>query len=436
MKKITLLALGCAMFLGFSAAAQEITYVEDPAQGYTFNRFKDNWFIQLEGGAGVLFSPNDSREKFGKRIGWKADLAVGKWFSPIIGLRIGAEFAQHRGAYGVFDRNGNPFRVVVGETNELAERRQPWGATNPVMKQKFNNIGGFGDVMINLTNWWCGYRPGRVYNGILYAGLSMNWVFVKSGKNHDGNYKYSGGVKAIVDGKEKTRDMHMFAVRAGLLNKFALSKKVDFLLDLRVDLLNKYIDGYGARSYNPSVSALIGFAYNFGKSEWNAPVVPVCPTWKYTDAEGDALVARLAAADAKIASLEKQLYDCLHRVTPTPDPKPTPVVSGDAPLATIYYPIGKSAISAEQKKVVAAVANVMKDNNNNYVLTGWADNYTGSEKINAKLRKDRVNGVKNALTGLGVAADRLDAQINDGNLTSFGPKSAALDRAVTINQAK
>ena len=144
----------------------------------------------------------------------------------------------------------------------------------------------------------------------------------------------------------------------------------------------------------------------------------------------------MAAADAKIASLEKQLYDCLHRVTPTPDPKPVPVVSGDAPLATIYYPIGKSAISAEQKKVVAAVANVMKDNNNNYVLTGWADNYTGSEKINAKLRKDRVNGVKNALTGLGVAADRLDAQINDGNLTSFGPKSAALDRAVTINQAK
>ena len=423
------------MLFGFSANAQEITYVEDPAQGYTFNKFSDNWFIQLEGGAGVLFSPNDSREKFGKRIGWKGDLAIGKWFSPIIGLRVGAEFAQHRGAYANLDSHGKPYRVVIGETRELAEKEQPWTSI-PVYKQKFNNLGMFGDVMINLTNWWCGYRPGRVYNGILYAGLSMNWAYVKEGKNHDGSYKYAGAHTEIIDGKEKTRDMHMFAVRAGLLNKFALSKKVDFLLDLRVDLLNKYIDGYGARSYNPSVSALIGFAYNFGKSEWNAPVVPVCPTWKYTDAEGDALVARLAAADAKIASLEKQLYDCLHRVTPTPDPKPTPVVSGDAPLATIYYPIGKSAITAEQKKVVAAVANVMKDNSNNYVLTGWADNYTGTDKINAKLRKDRVNGVKSALTGLGVAADRLDAQINDGNLTSFGPKSAALDRAVTINEAK
>ncbi len=448
MKKITMLALACAMFLGFSATAQEITYVEDPAQGYTFNKFKSNWFIQAEGGVGVLLSQYDKDVNFLDRIGWKANLAVGKWFTPIIGLRIGGEFAQHHGA-------SNPdYEQIIGARFDREIRM------TGNIEQHFNNLGVFGDVMINLTNWWCGYRPGRVYNGILYGGLSMNWTFFKkmtgidgSGTPEYGKWAYAGGNSAWVRyGHARTMDdvaeiseaslkskaprAHMFAARIGLLNSFAVNKHVSLLLDLRLDMLNKYIDGYGRRSYNLDPSVLVGFAYNFGKSEWNAPVVGVCPTWKYTDAEGDALVARLAAADAKIASLEKQLYDCLHRVTPTPDPKPTPVVSGDAPLATIYYPIGKSAISAEQKKVVAAVANVMKDNNNNYVLTGWADNYTGTDKINAKLRKDRVNGVKNALTGLGVAADRLDAQINDGNLTSFGPKSAALDRAVTINQAK
>ena len=78
----------------------------------------------------------------------------------------------------------------------------------------------------------------------------------------------------------------------------------------------------------------------------------------------------------------------------------------------------------------------MTQNDKNYVLTGWADNYTGSAKINTKLRKDRVAGVKKALIGKGVAASRLDAQINDGNLTNFGAKSASLDRAVTINEAK
>ncbi|MGM9811595.1 MAG: OmpA family protein, partial [Muribaculaceae bacterium] len=151
--------------------------------------------------------------------------------------------------------------------------------------------------------------------------------------------------------------------------------------------------------------------------------------WKYTDAEGDALAARLQAAEAKIADLEKQLRDCLNR-------KPEVIEKDDAPLATIYYPIGKSTITGVNTKIVNAVAEVMKQSDKNYVLTGWADNYTGTDKINAKLRKDRVNGVKKALVRKGVAADRLDAQINDGNLTNFGAKCASLDRAVTINEAK
>ena len=52
MKKSLLLAFGCAMLAGTAVAqnAQEVTYVEDPAQGYLFNKFSDNWFIQGEGG--------------------------------------------------------------------------------------------------------------------------------------------------------------------------------------------------------------------------------------------------------------------------------------------------------------------------------------------------------------------------------------------------
>ncbi len=58
MKKSYLLALGCAMLAGTAVAqnAQEVTYVEDPAQGYLFNKFSDNWFIQGEGGVSVGFT--------------------------------------------------------------------------------------------------------------------------------------------------------------------------------------------------------------------------------------------------------------------------------------------------------------------------------------------------------------------------------------------
>lgn len=410
MKKITLMALACAMFMAPAVAnAQEVTYVEDPSQGYTFNKFQDNWFVEALGGAGVMMSKYDKNADFKDRLGLKGNLEIGKWFSPIIGLRVGGEFNQMKGAY-------NPKEItsgVIGASKDAAK--------NGCLKQQFNNIGVSGDVLINLTNWWCGYRPGRVYNADFYTGFGVHWVYEKDAK---GKYVYGGG--------EKDPHDRNFSARVGLLNTFRLSEHVNLLLDLRFEEMQEHVDGLGVRTWNEYASALLGLSYRFNKTEWTAPIVPVCPTYKYTDAEGDALVARLAAADRKIADLEEQLKNCR---------KPAPVVApaapkAEAPLATIYYPINVSKIVGVQNNVVDAVANVMLNEDKNYELTGWADNYTGNDKINTRLRKDRVAGVKAALVGKGVAADRLNTQINDGNLTNYGPKCASLDRAVTIVRAK
>ena len=102
----------------------------------------------------------------------------------------------------------------------------------------------------------------------------------------------------------------------------------------------------------------------------------------------------------------------------------------------VYFPIGKTAITGVQGKVVNAVAEVMKESDKEYLLTGWADNYTGNDKINTRLRKGRVANVKSALVKKGVKADRLETTINDGNLTNFGAKCASLDRAVTVHEKK
>ena len=406
-----MLALACAMFMVPAvASAQEVTYVEDPAQGYLFNRFQDNWFIEGLGGAGVMMSPYDAQAKFGDRIGWKANLAVGKWFSPIIGLRFGGEFNQMKGAC-----------KLGAEGAVLGMRTDKPAISKDFYHQQFNNIGMFGDVLINLTNWWCGYKPGRVYNADFYVGFAMHWVYERGDKGK-GSWQY------CPNGEGHSRN---YSARVGLLNTFRLSNHVNLLLDLRFDEMQEHVDGYN-KTWTEYPSVLLGLSYKFNKTEWHAPIVPVCPTYKYTDAEGDALVARLAAADRKIADLEEQLRNCK---------KPAPVIvqeapKAEAPLATIYYPINVSKIVGVQKNVVDAVANVMAAEDNNYVLTGWADNYTGNDKINTKLRKDRVAGVKAALVGKGIAEGRLDTQINDGNLTNYGAKCASLDRAVTIVRAK
>ena len=87
-------------------------------------------------------------------------------------------------------------------------------------------------------------------------------------------------------------------------------------------------------------------------------------------------------------------------------------------------------------EVVNAVAEVMKAEDKNYVLTGWADNYTGNDAINIKLRHDRVNGVKNTLVKKGIDAGRLAAETNNENLVNLGPQCAPLGRAVTIERAE
>lgn len=395
MKKITILALLCALFVVPSVKAQEVTTKEDPSQGYLLNDFKSNWFVSLQAGGNLLLTPNDTKEDFMKRIQPQVEIHVGKWFSPVLGLRAGVFGARTKGA--TLDE-GMGLGAYCGDEGYLHQLAYHFGFS--------------ADVMLNLTNWWCGYKADRLYNASLYAGTTFNMLASKDAKFE---FDFQGSA------------YNHFGVRLGLLNSFAVSKKVDLLVDLRLGVNQTAWEG---KSYTCKTDLLIGAAYKFGKSSWNAPIVPVCPTYKYTDAEGDALVARLQQADAKIASLEQQLRDCLNKPMTAAEEVQT------APLATIYFPIGSASVNNVQRKVVNAIANAMKNTDEKYVLTGWADNYTGSAAVNKKLRKNRAANVKKMIVRNGVKGDRLETTTNDNNLTEYGEKSASLDRAVTITVAE
>ena len=61
MKRIVLIAmLFVAYLVPSTSIAQEVTYVEDPSQGYLFNRMRDNWFIDAEGGVVYTIEGNSS----------------------------------------------------------------------------------------------------------------------------------------------------------------------------------------------------------------------------------------------------------------------------------------------------------------------------------------------------------------------------------------
>lgn len=404
MKK-SLIALACALFMGqgmVAQSSQEVTYVEDPSQGYLFNQFKDNWFVTGEGGIGIFFSPNDSYRDWKDRWEPSASLYVGKWFSPIIGLRAGVNWLKVKGlsdVKGVGDLYDEP--MVEGK-----------------YKQKFVHIGPVFDAMINVTNWWCGYHPGRKYNFTVYGGVGCYWTLARQ---YDANNKST----SYKDAKDR-----ILAARAGIINSFNVSKQVQLSLDVRFTALDNHRDEKGG-DWNKTaydLQAYLGVTYLFNKREWNAPIIPVCPEPENCDA----LRARLQAADARIADLEAQLQACLDRPVEVVEEAAAP-----APLATIYFPINVSKLTKEDVRVVQACAEVMKANpDTKYVVTGWADNYTGNDRINVNLRKNRAASVEKQLLKSGVPAAQFETTINNGNLVDMGEKFVALDRATTIQVAE
>lgn len=403
MKKGTLLACACALVLGAQSAvaqqAQEVTYVSDPAQGLLINRMQDNWFITAEGGASFYLADKSIHRKIGDRFMPAASLYVGKHITPVFGLRAGFNWLGLKGLATGPDYIGAMPDEMVGN----------------YYKTKYNEFGLVFDAMVNLTNWWCGYNPNRVYNATVYAGAGAYSTFVKD----------YNGTKA--DGWKHANDVIM-TLRAGLINSFRLNKHISLSLDLRISGLDG-LQNYGGKNWNNKYASLqgyVGITYNFNKTDWSAPVVPVCPEPENCDA----LRARLAAADARIADLESQLKDCLSRPVETK-------VEAAGPLATVYYPIGVSRLSRENQRVVKAIAYVMTQNpDKKYVLTGWADNYTGTDNINVRLRKNRAEGVAKLLVRNGVPESQITTTTNNGNLSDLGEKCVALDRAVTIEEAK
>ncbi|MCM1006008.1 MAG: hypothetical protein NC402_06915 [Prevotella sp.] len=405
MKKAALLALACAsLFATSQATAQEVTYVEDCSQGLLINPMKSNWFITAQGGANTLFTNHDTEASWGQRIGASANIYFGKWFTPVWGFRFGVSGNINRGATtpeGYFrDPHFGPISQHDGMT---------W------YPERLATLGPKIELMFSVTNWLCGYNPNRLYNGVIHLGGGGYWTF----KHTEADHAWHNAHNRTLYGS------------LGYTNNFNVSKHFDIFLDLEATVMDYQTNeeanrGKAGQNMSCSLAAQVGVTYKFSKTDWNCPTTAVCPTWKYTDAEGDALTARLASADNKIRDLQRQLDDCLNR----PDKD---CVNA---LATIYYPINVSTLSNREVTLVQSMAKTIKANpDKKYILTGWADNYTGNDQINTRLRNQRVDGVYNCLVKAGVPESQLEKRIDANNLTDYGIKGAQFDRAVTIIEA-
>lgn len=86
---LALLAAG-SVFAQTDQKAGTTEYVEYSSDKYNVetNSFWSNWFVSVGAGGQVYFGDHDRQASFGDRISPALDVAVGKWFSPSIGVRL------------------------------------------------------------------------------------------------------------------------------------------------------------------------------------------------------------------------------------------------------------------------------------------------------------------------------------------------------------
>ncbi|WP_337634891.1 OmpA family protein, partial [Prevotella sp.] len=258
MKKLFIVLAMCGLTMG--SMAQETT---DPVQKYSVatNSFWSNWFIQVgadwnafysneEHGQGLARSPFKS---FRATPGFS--LAIGKWFTPGLGLRT-----KFSGVWG---------RTVVDENKHS---NKTWTLNE--------------NVLFNLSNMLYGYNPTRVWNFVPFVGAGIN-------RNCDAN-------------------CYSMNLSAGILNTFRVSKHVGINLELGWNFAESDFDGVsysnieGGRvwdSHDNKFYAEVGLTFNLGKATWDkTPDVDAIKA--LSQSQIDALNAQLNDANAENARLK------------------------------------------------------------------------------------------------------------------------------------
>ena len=379
MKKLLIVLAMCGLTMG--ASAQETT--TDPVQKYSVatNSFWSNWFIQVGADWNAYYSNEEhgqglSRSPFkGFRAAPGFSVAVGKWFTPGLGLRT-----KFQGVWG---------RQVY---DDVKHARHMWTLNE--------------NVLFNLSNMLYGYNPERVWNFVPFLGGGIN-------RNcSDNNYAMN--------------------LSFGVLNTFRVSNKVGINFELGWNYAEEDFDGIsagkGSRIWEGKDNRLyaeVGLTFNLGKATWEkTPDVDAIKA--LSQSQIDALNAQLNDANAENARLKNLLAEKKNEA-------PATVKNySNAPMS-VFFNINKATVASRKDLVnVKGLADYAKENNANLVVPGYADSATGSAAYNQKLSERRAETVANELVKMGVSRDQITTE-GKGGVKDLSPVS--YNRRATVKIA-
>lgn len=364
MKKL-LIALALAG-MGTVANAQT-TQIETPSK-YTVatNSFWSNWYIQV--GADMTLQ-NPAHVNWGKNVfhngkTFGVDLAVGKWFTPGLGLRLKAQWENgiitpHEHTYWAPSKDDGGYGVL------------------------------YGDVQFNLSNLIYGYNENRVWNLLFYprAGIARNFE----------------------------TNAYSPVLGAGIQNTWKVSKLVGLYVDVAYNVVanNSFAENVDHHDFAPGyLTAEVGVQFNIGKSNWSKAV---------TLEQYNALAAASEEALAKLRSeLDKERAENARlRAELAKQPKADTAAKVEKVIAavatSVFFNINSAQLNSKKDLVnLEAVAAAAKDSGAKVVVTGSADSKTGSSAWNQKLSEGRAQAVADELVRIGVNRDNITVKAVGG----------------------
>ena len=368
-------------FVGLSSYALAQTS-EVPTKKYSVatNSFWSNWFIQVGADWNSYYSdeehgihPRSVTPFKGYRSNPGASIAVGKWFTPGLGLRTKVS--------GMWGKSVFAHDVVRGEAVNVHSPMNKYWMINE-------------QVLFNLSNMLCGYNSKRVWNFIPFLG---------------------GGFA-----RSMTHNFYAMDLNVGILNNFRITKNFGIYLELGWNRLEEdfdgfsgsMIDGHKLRGWEDKDNILygeLGFTFNLGKATWdNVPDVDALMAMNKEQI--DALNASLRDAQNENARL-KALLD------KKSDVQPQTIVKKEIATVkqSVFFNLNSAKIASRKDLVnVQEVAKFAIANGKKLLVTGSADSATGTPKINQSLSERRAEAVVQELVKMGVKRENITVKALGG----------------------